>query len=482
MNSRYQRLSLVDQSALRIERPDTPAHIAGLCILTAGALLDDKGALDIEMIKRKLNRRLDCAPALRRIIQSPPPLGGSPLWVDDPQFSINRHVYSARLAPPGDRTVLLRTVELVLRQLIDRTHPLWEIWFFTGLAGDQIGMLVKVHHALADADAAIALMMSLLDLAPEAPDPPAVTWTPTLAPSPRALFRDNLDSRVASIRSRLAQPTQAVRDAGATLSYSASFLKRLHDAPRTSLNGFFREECRLCAITLDLKAARKVARTHHAKVNDVVLSVLSGGLRELLISRGEPVVGLDLTALVPTAMRAEKSSGPVGNELGFLLMKLPVGEPEALGRLLRVSALTRAAKAEQRPEYVAGLLGIGAAMGMAQPFLTLQRMINVFVTNVFGPPVPLYFLGAKIEEVLPIIGPGGNVSLMLSVFSYCGRLSLLLDVRASAYPDIDVLVGAIQRSWEDLAKSTALPQASLQPAAALSSLLPAVDLQEIPQR
>src|SRR5215813_187692 len=108
MHSRYQRLSLVDQSALKIERPDTPAHIAGLCILTAGALLDDKGALDLGMIKRRLNRRLDCAPALRRIVQPAPPLGGPPLWVDDPLFSIDRHVFSARLAPPADRAVLLR--------------------------------------------------------------------------------------------------------------------------------------------------------------------------------------------------------------------------------------------------------------------------------------------------------------------------------------------------------------------------------------
>jgi diacylglycerol O-acyltransferase len=454
-------LSLVDQSALRIERPDTPAHIAGLCVLTPGPLLDPSGALDLETIKRRLERRLASAPALRKIVQPAPPLGGSPLWVDDPQFSINRHVYSARLAPPGDRAILLRTVELALRQLLDRAHPLWEIWFFTGLDSGQVGMLVKVHHALADAAAAVALIGALLDLAPEAPDPPAMAWSPAPAPPSRALVRDTLDRQMASIRSTFAHPTQVARSAKATLGDSIHFLTRLNAAPRTSLNGRFEADCRICAISLDLKTARKVARMHRARVNDVVLSVVCGGLRELLIARSEPVAGVELTALVPTTLRAEQTEGEVGNELGLLLTKLPVGEPDAVGRLLRVAALTRAAKAEQHPGYMTELLGIGAVLGMARPFLALQCMINIFVTDVPGPPVPLYFLGAKIEEVLPIIGPGGNVSLMVSAFSYCGRLSLLLYVRASAYPDIDVLVGGMQRSWEELVERCGDPQAAL---------------------
>jgi diacylglycerol O-acyltransferase / wax synthase len=456
MRSRYARLSPVDLSALRIEQPNTPAHIAGLCLLTAGALLDARGALDLKLIKRRLERRLGGSPTLRKIIQPAPPLGGPPLWVDDPQFSINRHVYAVRLAPPGDRATLLRTVELVLRQLLDRSHPLWEIWFFTGLEGGQVGMLVKVHHALADAAAAVALIGALLDLAPDAPDPPAMAWIPAPAPAPRALVRDQLDCRLAALRSTLAHPAQVARSASATLRDSAQLFQRMNAAPRTSLNGRFAEECRICALSLDLKTARIVARTHGAKVNDVVLSVVSGGLRELLSARGEPVVGLELTALVPTTLRTEQTSGQVGNEVGLLLMKLPVGEPDALGRLLRVKMLTKAAKATQHPEYISALLGIGSAFGLARPFLALQRMINIFITDVPGPPLPLYFLGARIEEVLPIIGPGGNVSLMVSAFSYCGRLSLLLDVRASAYPDIEVLIGGINRSWEELRQRTSL--------------------------
>jgi WS/DGAT/MGAT family acyltransferase len=456
MHSRYPRLSLLDRSALRIERADTPAHIAGLCFLTAGPLLDASGALDLEMIKRRLECRLVCAPALRTIIQPAPPLGGPPLWVDDPQFSINRHVYAVRLAPPGDSATLFRTVELVLRQLLDRSHPLWQFWFFTGLEGDQVGMLVKVHHAFADGGAAVALVMSLLDLTPDTPDPPAVVWAPVPAPSPSALFRNNLGSRVAAIRSTLADLAQVAHNTSATLGDTARFLRRLNAAPRTSLNGLSEPACRISALSLDLRAVRAVARAYRVKVNDVVLSVASGGLRELLIARGEPVAGKVLTALVPTTLRTgqiaqiAQIAGQAGNEVGLMLEQLPVGEPDALGRLMRVAALTKATKATQHPGYISGLLGIGSVFGLARPFLAFQRMINIFVTNVPGPPMPLYFLGAKIEDVLPIIGPGGNVTLMLSAFSYCDRLNLLLDVRASAYPDIDELVHGMRRSWEEL--------------------------------
>jgi WS/DGAT/MGAT family acyltransferase len=288
-----------------------------------------------------------------------------------------------------------------------------------------------------------------------------MAWSPAPAPASRALVRDNLDRQIASIRSTVAHPAQVARSARATLGDSIQFLTRLNAAPRTSLNGRFAEDCRICAISLDLKAARKVARKHRARVNDVVLSIVCGGLRELLIARSESVAGVELTALVPTTLRAKQSVGEVGNELGLLLTKLPVGEPDTVGRLLRVAALTRAAKVEQHPGFMTDLLGVGALLGMARPFLALQRMINIFVTDVPGPPVPLYFLGAKVEEVLPIIGPGGNVSLMVSAFSYCGRLGLLLDVRASAYPDIDVLVGGMQRSWEELVERCGDPQAAL---------------------
>jgi WS/DGAT/MGAT family acyltransferase len=336
--------------------------------------------------------------------------------------------------------------------LHDRSHPLWELWFLTGLEDGRIGLLAKIHHALADGGAAVSLIMSLLDLTPDAPDPPAIQWYPESAPSPRALFCDTVGCRLTAIRATLAHPVQAAHSMGATLTDSAQFLRRWNAAPRTSLNALSGSERVLRVVDLDLDMARAVAHAHHAKINDVVLSVVSGGVRDLLIARGESVAGVELTALVPTALRAEQAAGQLGNAVGMFLVRLPVGEPTALGRLLRIAALTRAAREEQHPNYLSSLLGIGAAIGLARPFLARQRMANIFVTNVPGPPMPLYFLGARIEEAMPIIGPAGNVTLMFAALSYCERLTLLLTASATSYPDLDVLVAGMHRSSEDLFK------------------------------
>jgi len=459
LHSRYPRLSLIDRSTLKVERSETPAHIAGLCVVKAEPLLDTTGALDLEMIKRRLERRLVRVPRLRQVVHPTPPLCGPPLWVDDLQFSIDRHILTAQLAPPGDEASLLTTAELLLRPLLDRSHPLWEVWFLTNLDDSQLGMLFKIHHAVADGVAAVALIMSLLDVAPDAPDPPAVVWTPAPAPSSRALFRDNVGSRLVSIRSRLAHPVQVAHCLGSTLTDSARFLRRWNAAPRTSLNTIHRGEGRIIrALPLDLETARAGAHAHHATINDVVLSVVSGGVRDLLIARGEPVAGLDLMALVPAMLRAEQTAGQPGNAAGMLLVQLPVGETDAVRRLTRVGTATRIAKAKQHPRYLSGLLGIGAAIGVAWPVLTRQRMANIFVTNVPGPQVPLYVLGARIEEVLPIIGPAGNVMLMFAALSYCGRLTIVLTASAAVFPDLDVLVAGMRRSWGELMAS----EASLQ--------------------
>jgi diacylglycerol O-acyltransferase / wax synthase len=455
MHSRYPRLSLVDRSTLKVERSETPAHIAGLCVVKAEPLLDATGALDLEMIKRRLEQRLVRVPRLRQVVHPTPPLCGPPLWVDDPQFSIDRHIHTTPLAPPGDEASLLTTAELLLRPLLDRSHPLWEVWFLTNLDDGQLGMLFKIHHAVADGVATVALITSLLDVAPDAPDPPTVVWTSMSTPSAWALFGDNVGSRLVSIRSALAHPLQVARNVGSTLTDSVRFLRRWNAAPRTSLNAPPRPGRRIHVVRLDLETARAVAHAHHAKINDVVLSIVSGGVRELLIARGEPVESLELTALVPATLRPEQAAGHLGNAAGMLLVRLPVGQADAVRRLVLIATETQRAKAEQRPGYMSGVLGTGAAIGVARPFMVRQRLVNIFVTNVPGPSAPLYVLGARIEEVMPIIGPAGNVTLMFAALSYCGRLTILLTASAAAFSDLDVLVAGMQRSWGELKETEA---------------------------
>ncbi len=445
--SRYPRLSLSDRTNLRIERPETPLHIAGLCVVEARPLLGPDGEVDLETIQRRLERRLSRAPELRRVVHRPPPLCGPALWVDDPWFSIDRHVHAVRVAPPGDEASLLEGAELLLRPLLDRSRPLWDVWFLTGLAAGRVGVLFKIHHAIADGLAAIALMASLLDLEPDAPYPPVEAGTPVPAPPALALLADSVRCRAASAGSILRHPLRGARSVVRAAADTAAMLRLSGGAPRTSINGIPGAAHRIRAVHLDLELARTVAYAHAAKVNDVLLAVVAGGVRELLESRGEPTQGLELKVTVPASLRRAGAARELGNEVGGLLVSLPLGEPDAVRRLELTAAATLAAKAAQRPAYVQGLMAWMAATGLWRPLVRRQRMVNFFVTNVPGPRDKLYVLGAGIDEVLPITGPAGNVTVVFAALSYHGRLDVIVNADADAYPDVDVLVAGMCRAW-----------------------------------
>ncbi len=465
MHSRYSRLSLADRSNLLIERPETPAHIAALCIVEATPLLDANGELDLPMIRRRLERRLGRVAALRRVVHPTPPLCGPALWIDDPHFSIERHVRTEQVAPPGDEASLLSTAERLLRPLLDRTHPLWELWLLTGLKDGRIGLLFKIHHAIADGLAAVALLMAFLDLAPDAPDPPAAAWRPAPAPSVPMLFADSLSGWLAATGA-LAHPLRLAHAAGWAVKDSLGFFHSRHIAARTSLNALPGVGRRLRVAHLDLETARAIAHAHGAKANDVVLTVVMGGMRELLLARGEGVKDLELTASVPAALRSAQSARALGNAAGALLVRLPAGEANAIRRLERIAANTRAAKAEQHPAYINGLFSWLAATRLALPLARRQRFVNFFVTNVPGPNIPLYILGARIDDAMPILGLAGNVTIMFAALSYCGRLNVLMSADAHACPDIDALAGGMRRAWEALVGPTerASPGAQMTPA------------------
>ncbi len=451
MRGRYARLSLADRSNLRIERVETPAHIAGLCVVEAAPLLDANGELDLPMIQRRIEARLARVPVLRRVVHPVPPLCGAAVWVDDPHFAIERHIRTARIAVPGDEASLLAATERLLRPLLDRAHPLWELWLLTGLEDGRIGLLFKVHHAIADGLAAVALIMALFDLAPNAPDPAAATWRPAPAPTTRELFADNVTCRLSAARSALAHPLRLARACGATVRDSLEFFNARQAAARTSLNALPHVGRRLRVVHLDLETAREVAHAHGAKVNDVVLSVVTGGMRELLLARDERVDGVELTTSVPAALRsAETARGELGNASGALLVRLPAGETDAVRRLERIAANTRAAKAEQRPAYINGLFSWLAATRLALPLARHQRFVNFFVTNVPGPTVPLYVLGARIDDIVPVLGLQGNVSIMFAALSYCGRFNVLVSADEAACPDVEVLVAGMRHAWDAL--------------------------------
>ncbi len=167
--ARPRRLSGYDLHCLAAETPARPLHLGILAVLDGGAplegqaLLDPAGRLRLDAIRRELDGRLAGLPELRRVVYRPGRLAGRPLWVDDPGFRIDRHVGGVELPAPGDDAALMALVEALLATPLDRSRPLWRLWFVSGLEDERIGVLVVLHHALADGMTAMRMVRSLLE-------------------------------------------------------------------------------------------------------------------------------------------------------------------------------------------------------------------------------------------------------------------------------------------------------------------------------
>ena len=457
--SGYARLSAADRGNLRIERPETPAHIAGLCVVEAGPLVGEDGELDLAAVRTRLERRLSRAPELRWVVRRPPPLCGPPLWVDDPDFSIARHVHAARVDPPGDEAGLLRTAELLLRPRLDRSRPLWELWFLPGLPDRRVGAYLKLHHVLADGPAAMAAFGALLDQTADAPDQGAPPWTPTPSPSTGELLRDNIRRR----REELGHGWSAFVHPSRTLSLARRALPAWREvlterpAPRTSLNHPVGPERRLAIVRGRLDPTRRVAHIHHAKVNDVVLAAVTGGLRELLADRGENVQGLVQRAMVTISHQEERPGAAQGNKPGWMMVPLPVSEPDPARRLELIAAETGARKDKARPEAGSGIFRFVACQRVWYRLFPRQRSVNLVVSNVPGPPVPLYLAGAPLLEVFPLLPPMGNLTLVVAALSYARQLNLLAAADRDSCPDVEVFAYGVRAALDDLAPPALAP-------------------------
>jgi WS/DGAT/MGAT family acyltransferase len=329
------------------------------------------------------------------------------------------------------------------------------MWLLTGMADGRVGILLKLHHAVADGPSAVAIMASLFDVERDAPDPAVVPWTAEPIPGPRALLVDNLTSKLRALGRGVASLAHPHRILAAARMFVLVLRRAMGEqgAPRTSLNGIVRAGRRLRYIQLDLVAMKDVAHAHGGKLNDVVLDLWSGGLRQLLLSRGEPVDGIELKVGQAVSLRPPSDADAIDNQAGSIVLPLPVGEADPGRRLDRIVATTSRTKAIQRPAAIMNAMAAMSATPLGAYFNLHQHAVNVMATNVVGPPVPVYVLGAPIVDILPIIQLVGNIGLTLAAFSYAGRVSLVVTADASGFPDVDELIRGMERDWQALAET-----------------------------
>jgi diacylglycerol O-acyltransferase / wax synthase len=453
-----ERLTASDLFVLSWDDFGWSGDIGALAILDGTRLLDPDGRLRIEDIRQQLEPRLQLVPRFRQRLYRPRRGLGWPLWVDAPSFDLADHVRVHPLAPPSDQAQLLQACAELAGRRLDPARPLWAAWLLPGLSQRRVGLFLKLHHAFADGIAGVAAIGALLDLDAEAPTPAAPPWTPTPPPTAGELLGDNLRRRVQGLDRALlalAHPRSTLRRArGAWPAWREFFAEQR--APRTSLNRPIGPDRHLAVVGSRLELIKQVAHAHHAKVNDVVLAAVAGGLRQLLASRGEPVDRLALRAMVPISLHHQPGQAS-GNLDGAMVVPMPLGEPDPVRRLELIAAETAARKRKARPQTGSGLFGWPLFQRAWLRGFAHQRFLNASVTNVPGPPVPLYLAGARLLELFPVVSLMGNFTLAVAVLSYAGQLNLTAVADQDTCPDVEVFTRGVRSALDELARSALVP-------------------------
>lgn len=415
-----------------------PQDVGMLAILEGGPLLDPEGRLRLEAARRAVVRRLHLLPRLRQVLRVPRRGLGWPLWVDDPTFEISEHVREARVPGPGNEAELFATVERLRRRRLDPARPLWEMWFLPGLADGRVGLFVRIHHVVADGIAGVAGLASLLDARPDGPSTNERPWAPRREPSTADLLVDNLQRRARGFGRALsatARPDRSLR--GLRQGWPATReLLGGEPGPSTSLDGLLGPSRTLAVARSSLADVSAVARAHDATVNDVLLAMIAGGLRSLLTSRGERLAGLAVPVYVPMSVRRSRVDSRMGNRISQIIVPLPVGLDDPEERLRRISESMRARKAVARPP----LGSTFRSRWLSRPMLKLiiRQRVNVASADLVGPAAPLYFEGAEVLDLFPLVNLVGNVTLGVGALSYAGRFEVLAVADGDRCPDLDV--------------------------------------------
>lgn len=467
-SSVLERLSSLDRAFFDIEEGPLHMHVGAVAVFESGGLVRPDGGLDADALRHYIAASLDGVPRFRQRVHFLPMLGT--VWLDDPDFRIDYHVRHSAVPRPGTPAQLMALAGRIFSQRLDRERPLWEMWLIEGLEGGRFAILTKAHHAMLDGVAGIGVLTTLFSLAPGAIEERRPSERPRATPPrrrdvARALFEQRI-AELPEVRSRLsvlAEPTgrervrhaldgavQMVRDA--TMHTPPTPLNPDRIGPHRAFGGR----------RLALEGLKTIRRASGATLNDVALAVVTGALRRHLERRSVEVTGLSLRALVPVNLRTRESAeaaSRTGNHVAMLVVSLPVGEADARRRLERIREHTAALKqgsheveAAQLVEEI-GDLGPDGLMGLVFNVALHMLPFHVCITNVPGPPVPLYLGPAKLESIFPLVPLFARQSLGVAMISYDGGLFVGVNADLDAVPDLDAVLGDLEASEADLARA-----------------------------
>jgi len=504
------KLSTMDAGFLYMETPEMPMHVGSLSMFQ---LPDGYEGDFFEAFKAQIADRIEDAPMLKRKLARTVLDFDHPSWVEDDQFDINRQIFRASLAAPSDMAALRRTVGWMHAKLLNRARPLWEFYLFENMRGNQVGLYVKIHHALIDGGAGMALTKIIYDVVPdarprpkkaaeakaEAGDKPGLAetansamesylrfWQAPFSPDavnfklPRSGKTDLgsvlLDHMAGQVEMGVKLAASLPAMAGAATRSLASLLdpKRVNDlqnlvAPKTPLNKSISSERAFGSITLPLSRAKAVGKAAGGSINDVVMALSAGMLRRYLAETGE-VPGKPLTAGVPISLR-EEGNANTNNQVFAMVCPLATDIADPKQRLTTIIGESGKAKAMVSPfkEFVP-LMTNASALGlpMAAQLLALlysrsglsdvlPPATNVCISNVPGPRMSLYAAGAELLHLYPVSIVTHGMALNITVQSYRDQLEFGLIAGANILPDVQRLADMLADELDVLEQAFALP-------------------------
>lgn len=457
----YERLSALDASFLGIEDENLHMHVGGVLLFDDAGLRTPDGGIDIGRIRAGIAARLHLVPRFRQKIAWVP-WEGAPVWTDDDRFRLAFHVRHTALPRPGSERMLKRLVGRIMSQALDRKRPLWEMWVVEGIEGDRFALISKAHHCMIDGVSGADLMSVILSPF-EQPEPdPAEPWSPRPRPTRSHLFADALVRRLDQPRDAWRQITDTINDPermqelrDRATGVLQAFAPALVPTSKTPLNFDVGPHRRFDWTSMRIADLKSVKNVLGGTLNDVVLATVSGALRHFFTQRGEDLHGLEVRAMCPVSVRSQDERGSLGNKVSQLTVPLPIDVDDPVKRMEAVWKTTADLKESKQALGGEVLTAISEwtvpnVLVQAVRLAARTRPYNLVVTNVPGPQIPLYFLGARMSASYPVVPLFQEMGLAVGLFSYDGGLHWGLNGDWEHLPDLHDLVLAIETSFAEL--------------------------------
>lgn len=437
-----ERMSAVDVSWLRMERPANPMAIT--------SVMTFRERLDAQRVKRTLH---DQFLVFRRFMQRPVEEVGAHYWETDPKFDLDRHLHRVALPGAGGKRELQDLVSDLASTPLDPAHPMWQFHLIERYRGSGSALVARIHHCYADG---VALMRVLLALTDSELKPPRHrehaggfgSWLPWLEPLSGASMKllQWTGAFWQGYFEMLLRPAKALELAQTGAGFAVEAAKLLFMSPEPATR--FRGEPGLskrAAWTegIPLAQVKILAKTLGCSVNDVLLACAAGALRAYLTAHRDAVDGLEIRVIVPVNLRSADADEALGNEFGMVFLELPLGMANPLERLYAVHQRMLALRHSPQPMLLLGLLNFAGVAPRAvheQLLQTLGAHATAVMTNVPGPQRRLRFAGAEIDEQIFWVPQSGNIGMGASLFSYAGHVQFGLITDAGMVPDPERIV------------------------------------------